>query len=1028
MGGAVSVTHVVYATIHETAYKVSTSSPSSFVAASWSDRRRDYECDGEFESELKEGDVSDISTRGNLKDGQGSSLLADSKADDQGSEWGEAKGRNWDNRGALGKIDISGESAFTLDSSSATIEVLRSSHSLHMIPSSSSLSNIGILARNFHSKLSNRSSYLDLSSNASSSSERDGGPFSKSIYNCTSFYDSKSRRSNYRTTYNAESSERILTDLQGSMIEEVFSDENFSQHNSEVFNTKPFVAPHNKITDDSDWIQVEDNDEEDYLDASTQASAAALGAGPIRKPEGVQPSQRTSYDSETAAETDSIGELKEAVDAQGSGQRKPHKLTIQINSETSNSNGASGDNHSASYNRSPLSRHHQHPTSNRNQSYIFTQSGTILMDGLIGGIKKCGLFIEDGIEMKSIDRLESISSKGSNSRSNSYGSEKVAAAAVPGGSVSLSSSPGLLTMKERLLVLTKLGQGASSVVFKSFDLATLRLVAIKMISIFDKGKRRQMVRELVALFGIIHGNFKMQGGDFSIEGNNKGGPVGSDASKYVVDFYDVFSNIDDGRVVLMMEYIDGGSLQDAIDDIGEMRKKQQSAYNGNYGTSSYVEPILLNESIISKIAFQCLKCISFLHSLNCLHRDVKPSNFLISRNGTVKIADMGVLKRLDLATPGTRGNDSSNNCLENTQTQGDVCQAKPSLPKTKTFVGTTVYMSPERLEGKEYSFDSDIWSLGLSLLSAALGKAPFEGAASYWAVLQSIREGVLPTKQTDAKETSSNCSSYYANFYLYSEICQDFIRQCLQEIPSARPSPTVLLQHEFIKRYNEDVLLTSSSAGKHSSECKNCDTGVFFNEASDFVLESLQEYRLILESTHKHLALLKSSATQEYAEWIHQSRTISPSSLSDSHARSGDAHVVSHNEFTEPAKNSNKPKLKIVIEPPSNHSNASDKDEPSTPYSGYDRNSNQLHDPRDGVSLPPPNFEKVVLGNVLNSSVKSMMCRVFFGIDRTPGASELTESSIYRSRLSRIAAQLYISDVSLIEKETISYIASLTDA
>jgi mitogen-activated protein kinase kinase 1 len=79
-----------------------------------------------------------------------------------------------------------------------------------------------------------------------------------------------------------------------------------------------------------------------------------------------------------------------------------------------------------------------------------------------------------------------------------------------------------------------------------------------------------------------------------------------------------------------------------------------------------------------------------------VHRDIKPSNLLINADGLVKIGDFGVSGTLS-RTEGTK----------------------------YTYVGTATYMSPERFNTEGYRADTDIWSLGLSLLEAALGRFPY---------------------------------------------------------------------------------------------------------------------------------------------------------------------------------------------------------------------------------------------------------------------------------------------------------------
>lgn len=62
-----------------------------------------------------------------------------------------------------------------------------------------------------------------------------------------------------------------------------------------------------------------------------------------------------------------------------------------------------------------------------------------------------------------------------------------------------------------------------------------------------------------------------------------------------------------------------------------------------------------------------------------------------------------------------------------------------TLSRANTFVGTITYMSPERINGDRYSYSSDIWSLGMTLLTTALGKLPLETKNGYWGVLHCVR-------------------------------------------------------------------------------------------------------------------------------------------------------------------------------------------------------------------------------------------------------------------------------------------------
>ena len=115
--------------------------------------------------------------------------------------------------------------------------------------------------------------------------------------------------------------------------------------------------------------------------------------------------------------------------------------------------------------------------------------------------------------------------------------------------------------------------------------------------------------------------------------------------------------------------------------------------------------LLISEPHISCIARQLLEGLHYLHhTRRLIHRDIKPSNILLNSRGEIKLADFGV----------------SGELLEGVGVQpGQDAQSKIS------FVGTVTYMSPERIQGAAHSFDSDLWSLGLTLIECAVGYFPY---------------------------------------------------------------------------------------------------------------------------------------------------------------------------------------------------------------------------------------------------------------------------------------------------------------
>lgn len=99
-------------------------------------------------------------------------------------------------------------------------------------------------------------------------------------------------------------------------------------------------------------------------------------------------------------------------------------------------------------------------------------------------------------------------------------------------------------------------------------------------------------------------------------------------------------------------------------------------------------------------------------------------------------------------------------------------------------------MSPERIGGEEYTFKSDIWSFGLSIMTIALGKFPYDSKSGYWELLHSIKE--LPVPELPKQK--------------FSREFRDFLSKAMQKDQYDRPSAKELLKHPFIiNRIQEPV-------------------------------------------------------------------------------------------------------------------------------------------------------------------------------------------------------------------------------
>ena len=142
-----------------------------------------------------------------------------------------------------------------------------------------------------------------------------------------------------------------------------------------------------------------------------------------------------------------------------------------------------------------------------------------------------------------------------------------------------------------------------------------------------------------------------------------------------------------------------------------------------------------------------------------MHRDIKPSNVLVNSRGNIKLCDFGV------------ATESLVNSVAN------------------TFVGTSTYMAPERIQGGAYSIKSDVWSVGLTIMELAIGRFPFDSSDSAAGERATAGPmGILDLLQTIVHEPAPKLPNSEA----FPDILDDFVAKCLLKSPEERPTPREL--------------------------------------------------------------------------------------------------------------------------------------------------------------------------------------------------------------------------------------------
>ncbi len=228
--------------------------------------------------------------------------------------------------------------------------------------------------------------------------------------------------------------------------------------------------------------------------------------------------------------------------------------------------------------------------------------------------------------------------------------------------------PGMI-LCDRYEILDVVGAGGMSIVYKARDHRLNRNVAIKVLKpefSNDKNFVTKFRIEAQASAGLTHPN--------------------------IVNVYDVVD--DEGIYCIVMELVEGITLKQYIEQNGR-----------------------LNMETAIDFSIQIASGLEAAHENHIIHRDIKPQNIIVSKNGNIKVTDFGIAKA------------ASSNTL------------------TSGAMGSVHYISPEQARGGYSDERSDIYSLGITMYEMVTGRVPFEGDNNVSVALMHIQNEMIPPRQ-----------------------------------------------------------------------------------------------------------------------------------------------------------------------------------------------------------------------------------------------------------------------------------------
>ena len=223
------------------------------------------------------------------------------------------------------------------------------------------------------------------------------------------------------------------------------------------------------------------------------------------------------------------------------------------------------------------------------------------------------------------------------------------------------------------------GRGGMAEVYRARDIRLDRIVAIKTL-------RADLARDQI----------------FQARFRREAQSAASLNHPSIVAVYDTGEDMATGLPVpyIVMEYVDGRTVREMLQD-------------GHR---------LLPERLL-EIIDGVLRALDYSHQAGIVHRDIKPGNVMVTRNGDVKVMDFGIARAMS--------------------------DAQATMTQTAQVIGTAQYLSPEQARGERVDSRSDLYSTGCLLYELLTGRPPFTGDSPVAIAYQHVRENPIPPSRVD---------------------------------------------------------------------------------------------------------------------------------------------------------------------------------------------------------------------------------------------------------------------------------------